>query len=213
MNAKKAVVINVIVLIILIGGASVGFYFYNQAVNYVTTDDAKITGQEITIVATANGKLSDWSAEVGQTYDKNGVLGHITMSGSKKGVMKRPIKMPQQATIVRENGVENSFVAAGTPLAKAFNLDELWVSAKIEESSIQAVEQGQTVDITLSAYPDTTLTGHVESIGLATSGTFALLSMSSSSSQTMIPVKISVEGYKGLRLIPGMDVQVSIHKS
>lgn len=211
MSARKMITINIIVLIILIGGAIVGYYFYNQAVNYVKTDDAKIDGQMITIGAPADGKLVDWNGKVGKKYDKGDTVGKIA-TPSKSGVTTKDITIPQDATIVKENAVEDSMVGAGTQLAQAFNLNHLWVTANIDENDIDKVKTGKSVDITVESYKDTTLSGHVEQIGLATKGTFSLLPSSGDDDNDVIPVKISIDDYKGLRLVPGMKADVKIDR-
>jgi len=57
----------------------------------------------------------------------------------------------------------------------------------------------------------------LQSIGLATAGTFSLLPSDNASGNytkevQVIPVKVSIENYGGLDLVPGMNVTVRIHK-
>ncbi|HET7577662.1 MAG TPA: HlyD family efflux transporter periplasmic adaptor subunit [Bacillales bacterium] len=215
MSFRRMLLINIIVIIVIVGGGLTGYYFYNQSINYVTTDDANIEGQMITISAPASGKLVDWSGNVGETFDQGETVGTIAMQASgKQGTktMQKSITFPDQATIVKQSAVENSYVAPGTPLAYAFNLDKLWVTANIDQSDIDAVDVGQSVDIYVDGYSGTTLTGVVKQIGLATESTFSLLPSPGSSNDEQIPVKISIDGYKGVPLKPGMSVTVRINK-
>ncbi|MDY0393923.1 HlyD family secretion protein [Virgibacillus halophilus] len=211
MSAKKMIMINIIVLIILIGGGIAGYYFYYQAANYVKTDDAKIEGKMITIGSPADGKLSDWDAVVGKKYEKGEKIGEIE-AASGNGVAKKAITIPQDATIVKEDGVKNAMIGAGTKLAQAFDLKDLWITANIDESDIDHVKTGKSVDIVVDAYNDTTLTGKVEQIGLATKDTFSLLPSSGDNDDNVIPVKISIDDYKGLRLVPGINAHVKIDR-
>jgi multidrug resistance efflux pump len=128
-----------------------------------------------------------------------------------------PITLPTNGTVVQTNAVKDSFVAAGTPLAQVFDLDNLWVTANIEETSIDQIEVNQDADIYVDAFPNATLKGRIEKIGLATSGTFSLLPSSNSTGNytkvtQVIPVRISIEDQKGLQIVPGMNVTVRIHK-
>ena len=45
------------------------------------------------------------------------------------------IKMPQNGTIVKTSGMEGS-VAAGSPIAYAYNLDDLYITANIDEKML-----------------------------------------------------------------------------
>ncbi len=44
-------------------------------------------------------------------------------------------------------------------IAYAFDMNNLWVTANIEETDVDDVQKGQDVDVYVDAYPDTTLTG------------------------------------------------------
>lgn len=125
--------------------------------------------------------------------------------------------MPTKATVVQNNVVKDSFVAAGTPLATAYDMSNLWVTANIDETKINDVATNQDVDIYVDAFPNTPLKGKVDTIGLATASTFSLLPSSNTSGNftkvtQVVPVKITIDDTKGLNLVPGMNVTVRIHK-
>ena len=46
---KKMVLINIITIVALVIIGVVGFYFYHNATSYVTTDNAKVDGNQIKI--------------------------------------------------------------------------------------------------------------------------------------------------------------------
>lgn len=215
MSFRRMLMINIIVIIVIVGAGLTAYYFYNQSVNYVTTDKASVQGKMITISAPASGKLVDWSGQVGQKYNQGDTIGTIAMQQTgKQGtkVVQKDIKIPADATIVKQTAVKNSFVAPGTPLAYAFNLNKLWVTANIDQSDIDKIQVGQSVNIYVNGYPNTVLTGNVKQIGLATESTFSLLPSSGSSNKQQIPVKISIDGYKGIQMRPGMTVTVKINR-
>ena len=216
---QRMLLVNIIVLIILVGGGFLAYYYYNQSVNYIKTDNAAIDGQMITIASPADGKLTDWNGEVGQTFDAGETVG--TVVGAPAAGSKTPattnITFPQKATIVKQSAVKDSFVAAGTPLAQAYNMDQLWVTANVDETDIDDVEEGQKVDIYVDAFPNMTLEGKVDKIGLTTASTFSMLPSSNSSGNytkvtQVVPIKITINDYKGLELKPGLNVTVKIHK-
>ncbi|WP_018132323.1 HlyD family secretion protein [Effusibacillus pohliae] len=222
-NFRRLLAVNIIILVLLVGGGFAGWYFLNQSATYLTTDNAKIDGQPITIAATAAGQLVDWNGEVGKTYQAGERVGTIQVAGgaptaaAAAGPVRTDITFPMSATIVEQTAVKNSFVTPGTPLAHAFDLDHLWVTANIKETDINDVKVGQDVDVYVDAYLGTTLKGKVNRIGLATANTFSLLPSSNNTANytkvtQVIPVTITFDGYKGLKLMPGMNVTVRIHK-
>jgi multidrug resistance efflux pump len=217
MNTKRLVLLNVIILIILVGGGFAAFSYYNRTVNYLTTDNAQINGQQVTIAATSNGQLTDWKGSVGSQYSKDDTVGTITTTGADGKPVQVPVTVPTNGTVVQNNGVENAFVAAGTPLAIEYDLNNLWVTANIDETKIDEIATGQDVDIYVDAFPNQTLKGKVQQIGLATAGTFSLLPSTNSTSNytkvtQVVPVKVSIDDNKGVAIVPGMNVTVRIHK-
>ncbi|MDP4169347.1 MAG: efflux RND transporter periplasmic adaptor subunit [Bacillota bacterium] len=219
MNARRLILFNVLLLIILVGGGLAGYSYYNKSVNYLTTDNAQITGQQVTIAAPANGKLTNWNGNMGDKFNKGDQIGAVMAApmSPTAGPTEVKITVPQNGTVVQTNAVKDSFVGAGTPLAQMFDMDKLWVTANIEETLINDIAVGQDVDVYVDAFPNDTLKGKVEKIGLATSGTFSLLPSTNSTGNytkvtQVLPVKISLDDYKGLELAPGMNVTVRIHK-
>jgi len=215
MNAKRMILLNVILLVLLVGGGFAGYYYYNQSVTYLKTNNAQITGQQIRIASPVAGQLTRWVGNTGESFSKGAKIGTVETVGAG-GPTTMDITAPANGTIVQSTAVENTMVGAGTQLAVSYDLNSLWVTANIEETKINDVKIGQDVDIYVDAYPDMTLKGKVEEIGLATAGTFSLLPSTNASGNytkvtQVIPVKISIDGYVE-RLIPGINVTVRIHK-
>lgn len=212
MNVKRLIALNIIVLILLVGGGFAAYYYFNEATNYIKTDNARIDGQAISIASPYSGKLTSWSGNVGKTFNSGDQIGEV--SDGKRSI---PITVPQHMTIVQQNAVQNSFVPAGMTLARGYDLNDLWVTANIEETDIEDVKVGQDVDIYVDAYPDRKFTGKVEKIGYATANTFSLLPSSNNTGNytkvtQVIPVTISIDDGNGAGLVPGMNVTVRIHK-
>jgi multidrug resistance efflux pump len=212
MKSSRIVLINVIVILLLVGGGGAAAYYYVQSVNYISTANARVDGQAVTLAAPAPGVLTQWNGKVGQVYTSGQTIGTIrTDTGSLT------VSAPSAGTIVQQNAVMNAAVGTGTPLAQMYDLNKLWVVANISETTIRDVKLGQAVDLDIDAFPGTTLTGKVSQIGLATAGTFSLLPASNTTSNytkvtQVIPVSISFDNYRGLALAPGMSVSVHIHR-
>lgn len=209
---SRALLINLLVIIIILAGGGAAAYYYNQTSNYIKTDNAQVSGQLISVSSPSAGKLTNWTAEVGKTYNAGSTLGNVESGGNKVS-----ITIPAEGTVVQQSAVNNSFVGAGTPIAKAFDLNNLWITANMDETTLQDLQVGQTVDVYIDAYPDTALTGKIDQIGLATAATFSLLPTSNTTANytkvtQVIPVTISIQGYKGLGIIPGMSATIRVHK-
>ncbi|BFH65689.1 HlyD family secretion protein [Paenibacillus azoreducens] len=208
---SRALLVNVIVVIIVLALGGAAIYYYNQTSSYVKTDNAQVTGQAVSIAAPVAGKLDSWNGQVGHYYKTGDVVGSVVAQGTKVN-----ITFPLSSTIVQQNAIPHSFVAPGTSLARAFNLDNLWITANIEETKLNKIKVGQTVDVYVDAYPDTTLSGKIDQIGLATASTFSMFPSTNATANytkvtQVVPIVISIEGYKGLGLVPGMSATVRIH--
>ncbi|SEC26143.1 efflux RND transporter periplasmic adaptor subunit [Paenibacillus sp. GP183] len=211
-SGTRLVLLNVVLLIILVGGAIVGYYYYNRSVTYLSTNNARVDGQQIMISSMVPGRLSAWTADAGKKFAMSDVLGRVVSATG--GV---DITMPQPATIVQQNAVVNMNVAPGVPLAYAYDLDRLWVSANIQETDFNAVKIGQAVDVYVDAFSGTALSGKVDRIGLAAASIFSLMPSSNATGNytkvtQVIPIVVSLDGYRGLSLVPGMSATIRIHR-
>lgn len=208
-------IMNVVIILVVIIAGFVGYYFYNQSTLYLTTDDAQVSGQQIVISAPATGTISDWKGSVGTQFSSGDSVGTVQVAGAK-GTTNVSIPEPADGTIVQSMAMNNEFVAAGTPLAYAYDLNNLWVTANIKETQISDVKVGQNVDVYIDAYPGTTFSGVVKHIGLATAATFSMLPTENTNANytkvtQVIPVQIQLQAESG-RLEPGMSAKVRIHK-
>ena len=102
----------------------------------------------------------------------------------------------------------------GQRIALIHNPDEVWVKANIKETEIRHLALGQSVDITVDAYPGEAFAGEIVRIGNAATSQFALLPNTNPSGNftkvtQRLPVKISVS-QQGEKLKPGMMVEVAI---
>lgn len=223
MNSKMLLV-NILVILLILAGGGAAAYYYNESVNYVKTDNARIDGQQVTIAALAAGKLVEWTGQVGKAYNTGekvgsiqpGATGAAPGGGGTATPAKVDIDFPMTATIVQQSVVPNGYVSPGAVLARAYDLNRLWITANIDEASINSVKPGQSVDVYVDAFPGTTLTGRIDKIGLTTAGTFSLLPSSNTNAnytkvRQVIPVTILIDGYKGLALAPGMSATVRVH--
>ena len=129
-------------------------------------------------------------------------------------VEDRTIKSPIPAVIDRTFTLPGEYVAAGQRILLLHNPDEVWVEANIKETQVSKLKLGQTVRVSVDAYPNETFVGKVGRIGSATTARFALLPTPNPSGNftkitQRVPVKIDMVQMPK-PLTPGMMVEVEI---
>ncbi len=203
------------VLALLATVAFIGYYILDTR-NYVTTDNAQIDGDQISVNAPSSGTLIDWRGTQGAQLRKDASVGRIEMQG---GFVQPQmvIRAPADGVVAVNNGVEGTFVTAGTQLAVAYNGGEIFVTARVDETDIDDGARRPAVDIAVDAFPDADLTGRVLEVKSGAAGVFSLFPQANSSGNfqkvtQVIPVKISIDDLQGLGLVPGMNVTVKIHR-
>ena len=129
-------------------------------------------------------------------------LDHTTVSSPIDGVVAKKV-----ANI-------GEVIKPGQTIAVIVDLNDLWVEANLEETKVEHVRLGQTVDVKVDAYPGTQFTGRVVNIGAAATSEFALIPENRSAGNftkvtQRIPIKIQVMN-PACQLRPGMMVVVGI---
>jgi membrane fusion protein (multidrug efflux system) len=106
-----------------------------------------------------------------------------------------------------------------TAASSAFGLvstDDVWVTAQFKETQLTHMRVGQTVTISVDAYPGDKWTGVVQSVAPASGSQFSLLPAENSSGNWVkvvqrIPVRIRLtSGPKDVQLAAGMSTEVSV---
>lgn len=124
--------------------------------------------------------------------------------------------------IISKKTVENGQLClAGTAIAMLVDIDNLWVTANLKETKLDNVRKGETVNISVDAYPELKITGEVESMAGATGPKFALLPPDNATGNFIkvtqrVPVRIAIKDIKNEKhqqLVPGMNVVVDIKTS
>ncbi|HCV7992910.1 HlyD family secretion protein [Staphylococcus aureus] len=208
---KKMILINVITVVVLLAIGIAGFYFWNKTTSYITTDNAKVNGDQIKIASPASGQIKSLNVKQGDKLDKGDKVATVTVQGQDGETKDMELKMPQKGTIAKLDGMEGSMVQAGNPIAYAYNLDDLYVTANIDEKDIK------DVDVTIDGQK-ASVKGKVDSIGKATAASFSLMPSSNSDGNytkvsQVIPVKITLDSEPSKQVVPGMNAEVKIHKN
>lgn len=214
---KKMVLINIITIIVLIVIGVLGFYFWNNATSYVSTDNAKVDGDQMKIASPASGEIKSLDVKQGEKLKKGDKVAEVAAQGEGGQSKEMSIKMPKDGTIVKTDGMEGSMAQAGNPIAYAYNLDDLYVTANVDEKDVADIEKGNDVDIDIDGQK-ATVSGKVEQIGDATANSFSLMPSSNSDGNytkvsQVVPVRISLDSEPSKNVVPGMNAEVKIHKN
>jgi multidrug resistance efflux pump len=210
-SRRRIITVGVLLLLAAAGGGA----YLHHANQFVSTDNAQVDGQQIQINAPTTGTVVDWDIDQGTRIHTNEIIGRIQILSNGP---QKPIKAPGDGTIAVTNALDGTYVTTGTNLATTYDLSGIYITAQIPETSIADVHPGAPVDISADPSPDTPITGVVEEIQNSSQQKFSLFQQNNTNSsnfQTVteqVPVKIELTNTDGQQLIPGENVNVTIHK-
>ncbi|MDT3695561.1 MAG: HlyD family secretion protein [Ignavibacterium sp.] len=120
--------------------------------------------------------------------------------------------------------LQGDVVQPGQPIYTVFDVNNIWVTADLEETKLASIENGNTVQITVDTYPDQKFAGKVYLMGSNTASQFSLIPPANASGNftkitQRVPIRISIYPVdengnmvqdKKIRLLPGMSVEIKI---
>ena len=132
----------------------------------------------------------------------------------KLDIGDRIIEAPLKGIVDRRFVDIGEYVSPGQRLVLIHDPEHIWIEANIKETEVRRLKIGQSVEVTVDAYPEENFEGYVERIGSSATSTFALLpSPNPSGNFTKItqrlPIRISINQKDG-RFRPGMMVEIKI---
>src|SRR5213083_79850 len=156
-------------------------------------------------LAAAQAALVGADARVGAARDQAALnLSYTRITAPASGVVsKKTVELGQ-------------LVQAGQPLMSVVPLEDVWITANLKETQIEAVKPGEPVDFTVDAYPGLHFRGHVESLSPATGARFSLLPPDNATGNftkvvQRLPVRLRPDKIDPAHpLRPGMSVVVTI---
>lgn len=216
MMKRKAVLITLLALLVISGGA-IGFYYWYQGTHYLSTEDARIQGDQYKVMPQITGEITRIDVKEGDTVQRDTVIAEQDFSGLDPSMIEKSIvRAPITGNVIKLYSKEHETAAVGSPVALMVNMDEVYVSANIEEGDIGKVKEGQQVDITVDTYDGQQITGKVRKIGQAANSVFSLIPATNTSGnfnkvKQRIPIEIAIDKPADMNLIPGTNVEVKIH--
>ena len=127
------------------------------------------------------------------------------------------IRAPADGMVGQRQVRPGQFVNVGTQVLAVVPLPNIWVIANYKETQMTDVRIGQPARVTVDAFPDLRLTGHVDSWSPGTGSTFALLPPDNATGNftkvvQRVPVKIVLDANPAIGTLvrPGMSVEATI---
>ena len=128
---------------------------------------------------------------------------------------------PMNGVVSKRWALMGEVVSPGQPVFTVYDLKNIWVTANLEETSLNVLSSADKVEIAVDAYPDLKFTGQVFQIGSNTAAQFSLIPPNNASGNftkitQRVPVKISIQPAAGqenkrfVQLLPGMSVAVKV---
>ncbi|WPC43894.1 HlyD family secretion protein [Clostridium sp. JS66] len=217
MKEKRKLIILVIFVTMLITLGSVGYYYWHNNTYYISSEDAKVSGDFVKILPEVSGKLVEFNVKEGDKVVKNQIIGRIDAVGlDDSSIDESLLRAPMDGVIIKKqaNVGEYELSTSAPTLAMVVDPSQLYVTANIEESKVENIKLGQQVDINFDEFKEKDFKGKVDSIGKASNSAFSMLPSSSSGTFTKVvqkvPVKIKLDKTDG-NLLPGTNAVIKIH--
>jgi membrane fusion protein, multidrug efflux system len=128
------------------------------------------------------------------------------------------VSAAQPGRVVQLSAAVGQFAQAGTNLTM-FVPDDLWVAANFKETQLDDMRPGQPVSLTVDAYPERIIRGHVASVQPGSGTAFSLLPAENATGNYVkivqrVPVKIVMDDPPtDVALGPGMSVVPTVQVS
>lgn len=126
------------------------------------------------------------------------------------------VTAPFSGVIGKRGAMVGQYVQPGQALFSLVPDGAVWISANFKETQIQHMQPGQSVQVSLDAFPDKTFTGVIDSLSPASGAKFSLLPAENATGNftkivQRIPVRIRLELSKAeARVVPGLSAVVKV---
>ena len=215
--------------IVLLGAAILGYSVYSEGRQYVSTENAQLTGQPVQVGAMNAGRVEAILPSIGAIVHKGDVVAQVVLpsqvgmgqNGQPRlgflgaGDTRVDVQAPVDGVVIATPVAVGATVAAGQAIVSIVDPSQLLVIANVEETSIGRVRVGQPVNVHVDAL-NADVPGRVEAITPATANTFSLLPSSNTSGNftkvtQLVPVRISVNlGNQPLLLGANVEVKIRV---
>lgn len=126
------------------------------------------------------------------------------------------VTAPFSGVIGKRGAMVGQYVQPGQALYSLVPDGAVWITANFKETQIQHMQAGQSVQVSLDAFPDTTFTGVIDSLSPASGAKFSLLPAENATGNftkivQRIPVRIRLTvGDNAAHVVPGLSAVVKV---
>ena len=168
-NRRRVIAIAVPVIALVLISFLLLHYWYQPTYSFVFTDNARIDGAVVKVVAENHGQVVELPYDTGDVVEKLqpvATLKILAATGQQSDsrnqrYLYQNILTPISGTVVSRSIKLGDTVLAGQTLLTVADLNGLWVIANVDENDVSRIKPGQRVDIHVDATNDT-LQGLVE---------------------------------------------------
>jgi multidrug resistance efflux pump len=222
---KRKLIIIIVAIVIVAGGAGYGVPAFIQGSRYLSTDNASIGASLISVSSLASGQVIKVDVGIGDRVQPRQTVAEVgsprfSDNVARQGFSATPgsgstVEAPIAGYVAAVWTYQGAIINSGSPIITLFDDSHIWVTANIDENKINQVRPGQTAEVTVDSLGGAKLKGKVEGIAPATSSSFSLLPASNTSANftkvsQVVPVRITLDNTDGLSLIPGSSAEVKI---
>lgn len=216
MTKKKNIYIVLAVMVASLLGIT-AYYWYNNTY-YVKTEDARVEGTVARVSPQVSGKIISMYAGEGDRVVSGQAIARLDDTALQSGANPdlAVVRAPMDGIIIKKTGNTGEMAAPGQPIVMMLDPDSLYVTVNVEETKLKPVRPGQKVEVTVDAIPGQVFPGRVDRIGEASLSTFSILPTTNTSGSftkvvQRIPVRVSIEDFKGYQIPYGANTYVKIH--
>lgn len=215
MKEKRKILIIGILVTIVVALSSIVFYYWYENTYYVSTEDAKVNADFVSVTPQISGKLLELNVSEGDKVNKNEILARQEMNNlPDTSVEQSLVRAPIDGVVVRKQGTVGELLSTGQTLITLIDPSKIYILANIEETKLEKIQVGQPVDITIDQYSSQKFSGKVKTIGETSNSAISLLPSSTSGTFTKvvqrIPIKIELNEFDS-KIIPGTNAVIKIH--
>ena len=207
-KGKGKFILILVLTLMLIAGVGASLHFYSRSINYLTTDNARVTTRLTSISSNTPGILERFTIYKGRYVAENEILGWVENGEA--------LRAPFDGLVVQANAVAEQLVSPMEVLAVIADINDLHIQANIEETDIARIQVGQPATVTIDAFGNRQFRGYISEIGSVTAAEIAGTAMFFNTGGTftrvthLIPIKISITDDINLDNVIGVNARVRI---
>lgn len=161
---------------------------------------AQAKGKQDASWTNSKGMSTSARADQGQISTAEAVVRQreAELAAAEDALTHAYIIAPQNGIVTKRTVEEGQYVSEGQTLCALIDVRHVWITANFKETQVQKIKPGQSVEISLDAFPDLHLRGYVDSYQGATGAKFSLLPPDNATGNFIkitqrVPVKVTID--------------------